>query len=85
MIDPKSLFDHKGAGIFISVLRFEEVCAENLEIPGFVQKKYFFLKSAGKMPISLKVQGKCLYYPSGDLKIVYGRPAGFFVTKKIMF
>ena len=34
------------------------------------------------MPISLKVQGKCLYYPSGDLKIVYGRPAGFFVTKK---
>ena len=42
-------------------------------------KKYFcekniFLKSAGKMPISLKVQGKCLYYPSGDLKIVFGRP-----------
>ena len=41
----------KGAGIFIFVLRYEEICAENLEIPGFVQKKYFFLKSAGKMPI----------------------------------
>ena len=43
--------------------------------------KNIFLKSAGKMSIFLKVQGKCLYYPSGNLKIVFDRPAGFLCLK----
>ena len=74
MID-ESRTMNKGGGINISVLRF--MLAAQMHKP--LLKKIFlwkniFLKSAGKMPISLKVQGKCLYYPSGELKNRFWSP-----------